>query len=129
MLEEVVVNNDKKRFVFSENKRKIRASQGHSIEVDLGYASQTPPEVLYHGTATHHIDAILKSGLERRKRKHVHLSADRETAIKVGERHGNPVVFEVATAQMHAKGYVFYFSENGVWLTDAVPAEFLRIQF
>ena len=129
MLEYLVDTNSKKRFAFNEDKRKIRASQGHSVEIDLGYEPQTPPEVLFHGTATHVVEVILKSGLEKRKRTHVHLSADRETATKVGQRHGKPVIFEVEAGKMSKAGHLFYLSENGVWLTDAVPAEFLTVKF
>lgn len=125
ILEYMVDTNSKKRFAFSEDKRKIRASQGHSLEIDLRYGSHVPPEILYHGTATHVVESILKSGLDKRKRRHVHLSADWETAIKVGSRHGNPVVFEVAAQEMHEAGHLFYLSANEVWLIDAVPAEFL----
>lgn len=125
----VVENNSKKRFSFSEDKKKIRASQGHSINVDLGCEPQQPPEFLFHGTATHFVGSILKTGLEKQKRTHVHLSADRETGIKVGQRHGKPVVFEVAAGEMYAAGYLFFLSENGVWLTDVVPPGFLKIQF
>ncbi len=129
MLEYIVDTNSKKRFAFSEDKRKIRASQGHSIEIDLGYQPQVPPAILFHGTATHVVESILQSGLEKRKRTHVHLSADHDTAIKVGSRHGMPVIFEVAAKEMQAAGHLFYLSENGVWLTDAVPAEFLSVKF
>jgi putative RNA 2'-phosphotransferase len=128
-LEFVVETNSKKRFAFSPDKRKIRASQGHSIDVDLGYEPRTPPEILYHGTATNHIGSILKSGLNKRKRTHVHLSPDKDTAIKVGQRHGKAVILEVAAGQMHAAGHLFFLSENEVWLTDAVPAAFLIIHF
>jgi putative RNA 2'-phosphotransferase len=129
VLEYVVDTNSKKRFALSEDKLKVRASQGHSLEIDLGYEPQVPPEILYHGTATHVVESILKSGLDKRKRTHVHLSADRETATKVGGRHGKPVIFEVSAQKMHGAGYLFYLSENGVWLTDAVPAEFLTVKF
>ena len=128
-LDHVVGTNSKKRFAFSEDKRKIRASQGHSVDIDLGYAPQTPPDILFHGTATHAVDSILKAGLEKRKRTHVHLSADRETATKVGQRHGKPVIFEVDAGKMSKAGHLFYLSENGVWLTEAVPAEFLTVKF
>jgi putative RNA 2'-phosphotransferase len=129
ILEFVVKTNSKSRFAFSEDKGKIRASQGHSVEVDLGYKPQLPPEVLYHGTATHIVESILKTGLDKRKRTHVHLSANPETAMKVGERHGKPVIFEVAAQRMHRAGHLFYLSANEVWLTDAVPAEFLTVKF
>jgi putative RNA 2'-phosphotransferase len=126
-LNHVVDTNAKKRFAFSANKQQIRASQGHSVEVELGYEPQVPPEVLYHGTGSQSVESILKTGLERRNRQHVHLSADTDTAIKVGSRHGKPAVLSVLAGEMHGKGYVFYLSANGVWLTDEVPAEFLRL--
>jgi len=128
-LDYVVETNSKKRFAFSGDKRKIRASQGHSIAIHLGYEPQTPPEILYHGTATHFVESILKSGLGKQQRTHVHLSADPETAGKVGQRHGKPVIFEVAAGQMYQAGHLFYFSENGVWLTDTVPPAFLIVNF
>lgn len=128
-LEYVVGTNSKKRFAFSNDKRKIRASQGHSIGIDLGYEPKMPPEILYHGTATNYIGSILKSGLNKRKRTHIHLSVDWETAKRVGERHGKPVVFAVAAGKMNEAGHVFYLSENGVWLTETVPAAFLTVIF
>jgi putative RNA 2'-phosphotransferase len=127
MLNYVVDTNDKKRFVFDENRQKIRASQGHSVAVELGYEAQKPPEILYHGTGEKSMHAILRTGIEKRGRQHVHLSRDRETAVQVGLRHGKPVVFNVLAAEMYENGYLFYLSENGVWLTDTVPAEFLGL--
>jgi putative RNA 2'-phosphotransferase len=127
MLNHVVEANTKKRFAFSDDKRQIRASQGHSVAVELGYKPQVPPDVLYHGTGSQSVESILKTGLERRSRQHVHLSADVDTAIKVGSRHGKPVVLSVLAGDMNRKGYVFYISANGVWLTDDVPVEFLRL--
>lgn len=125
-LEEVVAHCEKKRFAFSEDGQRIRASQGHSVEVELGYRPETPPATLYHGTATRFLDSIRASGLDKRERHHVHLSARFDTAQQVGQRHGKPVVLEVNTAAMTAQGHEFFLSENGVWLTDRVPAEFLR---
>ena len=127
MLTHVVETNTKKRFAFSDDKRQIRASQGHSVVVELGYEPQVPPDVLFHGTGSQSVPSILKTGLERRSRQHVHLSADIDTAIKVGSRHGKPVVLSVLAGEMHKKGYVFYISANGVWLTNEVPAEYLTL--
>lgn len=126
ILKHVVDTNSKKRFTLNETSDKIRASQGHSVEVDLGYTSQQPPAVLYHGTTVKFVDVILMEGLQKQKRHHVHLSADKETAINVGQRHGVPVVFEVMAAQMSASGFEFFRSDNGVWLTDHVPSVYLR---
>jgi putative RNA 2'-phosphotransferase len=127
ILEQVVQTNTKKRFSFNEDKNKIRANQGHSVEVDLGYLPQEPPTILYHGTAENFLDSILKTGLNKRKRHHVHLSADFETARQVGKRHGKPVVFTVEAAAMNQDGYAFYLSSNKVWLTEQVPAKYLKL--
>jgi putative RNA 2'-phosphotransferase len=127
ILNHIVETNAKKRFAFSDDGLKIRASQGHSVEVKLGYEPQIPPDNLYHGTGEKSVSLILQSGLEKRSRQHVHLSNDFETAIQVGSRHGKPAVFNVLAGAMHKNGYVFYLSENKVWLTDAVPAQFLRL--
>jgi len=125
-LDEVVATNEKKRFAFSEDGVRIRANQGHSVEVELGYTPQAPPARLFHGTATRFLESIRAEGLQKRERHHVHLSADAETATKVGQRHGQPVVLSVRAAAMQARGHEFFLSENGVWLTDHVPAEFIE---
>ena len=125
LIEKVVANNDKKRFAFSEDGQKIRAVQGHSIEIELDLEPMTPPDVLYHGTATRFLDSIRKQGLLKGNRHHVHLSGDEETAETVGSRHGKPVVLTVMASEMHNAEYEFYLSENGVYLTDVVPTEFI----
>lgn len=125
-LEEVVATNEKRRFALSADGRRIRASQGHSIEVDLGLAPLEPPPRLYHGTVGKFLDSIRRQGLLRGKRQHVHLSADEETAQRVGRRRGRPVVLVVEAEQMARAGHLFYLSANGVWLVDLVPAEYLR---
>lgn len=124
-LQYVVANNDKKRFAFSPDGLLIRASQGHSIEIELGYEPVEPPEVLYHGTAESFLTSIRERGLIKGKRHHVHLSADVETAMKVGRRHGKPIALRVEARQMRREGLVFYLSENGVWLTEHVPVQYL----
>lgn len=126
-LDEVVATNDKKRFAFSPDGTLIRASQGHSVDVDLGLAPVEPPERLFHGTATRSVEAIRAEGLVRQSRQHVHLSPDEETALRVGQRHGKPVVLIVRAGQMHRDGHPFYQSDNGVWLTASVPPEYLEI--
>ncbi|MFP9113673.1 RNA 2'-phosphotransferase [Flavobacterium sp. RHBU_3] len=125
ILNVVVDTNNKKRFAFNEDGSKIRASQGHSVDIDPGYVPQQPPELLYHGTALKHKDSILEKGILKQNRTHVHLSATTDTAHNVGSRHGKPYIFEVKAGEMHRNGYNFFISENGVWLTDEVPAEFL----
>ncbi|KQT22325.1 RNA 2'-phosphotransferase [Chryseobacterium sp. Leaf404] len=124
-LNEIVETNDKKRFVFNDDKTRIRANQGHSIGIDLNLKPQLPPEFLYHGTAQANFDSILENGIEKRSRQHVHLSLDKETANKVGMRHGKPVILTVKTKEMSEDGILFYLSENGVWLTDFVDAKYI----
>jgi len=125
LLEEVVEQNDKKRFSFNSDKTKIRANQGHSIPVDLGYKPVEPPPQLYHGTAQRFLGAIKKKGLIKGKRHDVHLSADWETATKVGQRHGKVVVLTIDSAKMYEEGYDFFLSENEVWLCAHVPAAYI----
>lgn len=124
-LEEVVETNNKKRFAFNEDKTKIRASQGHSIDVDLALNTVQPPDFLYHGTAETNISSILEKGIEKRSRQHVHLSADKETATKVGMRHGKPIILTIRTGDMHNDGILFYLSANNVWLTDFVETKYI----
>ena len=126
ILAHIVETNSKKRFAFNETLGKIRASQGHSVEIELGYTNQKPPEILYHGTGEKSVQLILKTGLVKRNRQHVHLSSDIETAVKVGQRHGKPFVFNVLAEQMYNDKFEFYLSDNGVWLTDNVPVKYLR---
>ena len=126
LLKYIVETNSKKRFAFDESFEKIRASQGHSVDVDLGYAAQKPPAILYHGTAERSVNAILEQGLQKQGRTHVHLSLDVGTAKNVGQRHGKVAVLIVFAGEMHERGFEFFLSENGVWLTDRVPAEFLK---
>ncbi len=125
-LQIVVDTNNKKRFAFSEDGLRIRASQGHSIDIDLGLKPQKPPEILWHGTAEKSLDSIRKEGLRPMRRQHVHLSKDRQNAENVGGRHGKAVVLTVRTGEMSRQKHKFYLSENGVWLTDLVPVEFLE---
>jgi putative RNA 2'-phosphotransferase len=124
-LREVVEKNDKKRFSFDESGERIRANQGHSTEVDLQLTPQTPPDVLYHGTAAHFVEDILQGGVKRMSRHHVHLSTTVETATAVGRRHGKPVVLRVDAAAMSRDGLTFYCSDNGVWLVDEIPPLYL----
>ncbi len=124
-LQGVVVRNDKQRFAISEDGLAIRARQGHSIAVDLELVPLAPPAQLFHGTAERFVDSIRRQGLLRRSRQYVHLSFDVATAIKVGRRHGQPVVLTVESGAMHRDGYLFYRSENGVWLVDCVPQAYL----
>ncbi|RYG51909.1 MAG: RNA 2'-phosphotransferase [Chitinophagaceae bacterium] len=127
ILKHIVATNSKKRFAIDKDLNKIRANQGHSIDVDLGYSPKTPPAILFHGTSERSVASILAAGIEKRERHQVHLSADSDTAVSVGMRHGKPVVLKVLAGKMHESGFNFFLSENGVWLTDYVPAEFIEI--
>jgi len=125
-LKHVVAASDKKRFAFSEDGTSIRASQGHSIEVDLQYSPQVPPELLYHGTATRFLDSIRETGLKKMERHHVHLSAETVVTVQVGGRHGKPALLIIHAGDMHRAGHVFYRSANGIWLVDHVPPQFIE---
>lgn len=125
-LEAIVSTNDKQRFAFNEDLTKIRANQGHSVQVDVELKPQSPPEFLYHGTVDKFLDGIRAEGLKKGSRLHVHLSKDLETATKVGSRRGKPVILTVRSGEMAADGHTFYLSENGVWLCDAVPVQFIE---
>ena len=110
--------NDKQRFGFSADGQRIRANQGHSVAVDLGLTPEPPPSILYHGTVERFVTSIMETGLEKRARQHVHLSPDVDTANRVGSRRGKPVILEIAAADMHSAGFLFFRSANGVWLTS-----------
>lgn len=126
-LEEIVITNDKQRFSFNDDKTKIRANQGHSLKtIDLKLEAKIPPDFLFHGTVEKHVSSIKSLGLQKMKRQHVHLSKDKETAIKVGSRRGKPIIIVVKALEMYKEGYQFYLSENGVWLTDNVPTKFIE---
>ncbi len=122
----IVATNEKQRFDLDAPRNRIRANQGHSIEVDLELAATPPPAQLFHGSAANNRSSILKAGLIRGARQHVHLSVDIATARIVGTRHGSPIVFSVASGDMHRDGHTFLLSKNGVWLTEAVPPKYLR---
>ncbi len=125
-LQTVVANNDKNRFSFDSTGTLIRANQGHSVAVDLQLEPVIPPDVLYHGTGQKSVESIIQTGLVKMSRHHVHLSQDIATARTVGARHGIPVVFAVDAVAMHQTGHIFYCSDNGVWLVDSVPPEYLQ---
>lgn len=125
-LQMVVELNDKQRFSFDSTGTLIRANQGHSVEIDLQLENAVPPDVLYHGTGSKSVESILQTGLSKMSRHHVHLSQDITTAKTVGARHGRPVVFAVDAGSMHQADYIFYCSDNNVWLVDYVPVEYLQ---
>lgn len=124
-LKDVVENNDKKRFSFSEDGTKIRANQGHSTDVEITFQEIVAPPVLYHGTVSKFMESIRKEGLIPGNRHHVHLSKDQETAQKVGSRKGAPIVLKINTTKMQDDGFVFYISDNGVYLTEFVPPKYI----
>lgn len=126
-LEEIVATNDKKRYEFSDDRKRIRARQGHSVDVDVELKECVPPDTLYHGTAARFVDSILREGITKRSRLYVHLSANVSTAFKVGKRHGTPSVLAVDAMEMVADGHKFYLSNNGVWLTEYVPTRYINV--
>lgn len=126
ILEEIVNTDEKQRYSFNEDKTKIRANQGHSVKVDVELKRAVPPEILWHGTGAKYVESIDRQGLISKSRLYVHLSADYDTAVKVGSRHGKPVVYKVMAKQMEKDGYAFEISENGVWLTKEVPVKYLE---
>lgn len=128
ILEEIVRTDSKQRYSFNNDKTLIRANQGHSIPVDVELEERKPPQYLYHGTAERFLDAIMTDGLKSMSRLYVHLSKDEETAVKVGKRHGNPVVLKVGTEEMYNDGNKFYLSQNGVWLTKCVDKKYIEVK-
>lgn len=128
ILDQIVATDSKKRYSYNDIKTKIRANQGHSIQVDLKLTAQTPPDILYHGTSKRFLQSILKEGLKPMSRQYVHLSSDSSTAAMVGKRHGgSPIIFMIETKPLIDSGYKFYLSENNVWLTDYIPAKYLSL--
>ena len=125
ILEEIVRRDEKQRYSFNEDKTLIRANQGHSIPVDVELEEWVPPEILWHGTGEKYVESIDREGLISKSRLYAHLSKDEDTAIKVGSRHGKPVIYNVKAKQMYDDGYKFYLSVNGVWLTKEVPVKYL----
>lgn len=128
-LEYIVATNNKQRFAFNEDKTRIRASQGHSVAIELNCLEQSPPVVLFHGTSQDYVNAIMEEGLKKQTRHHVHLCQDVATALQVGSRHGRPKILKVRSGKMFEDGYVFYISANHVWLTDHVPPEYIEDDF
>jgi len=127
MIREVVETNEKKRFSISNNGKYIRAVQGHSTaSVNLQHIEKEPPVFLYHGTATRFIESIMNQGLLSKSRHHVHLSQDEQTAVAVGKRYGKPVILKIEALKMYQQGFKFFQAENGVWLTNHVPTEFIQ---
>lgn len=124
-LREVVVKNEKKRFKISDDGKRVRANQGHSLKVDLDLVPSEPPEILFHGTAQRFLGMIKLVGLKPGKRNHVHLTPDKNAAINVGKRYGAPVLLEVRSGDMFREGFIFYLSENYLWLTEHVPEQFI----
>jgi len=123
----IVETNDKQRYLISDDGKKIRANQGHSIKIDLELESKIPPDTLYHGTASRFLDEIMKHGLKPMARQYVHLSPDEETALTVGKRHGEPIILCISAKEMHEENYKFYLSENKIWLTNEIPVKYIKL--
>lgn len=128
LIKEISDKSDKQRFKISDDRKRIRANQGHSIKVDVGLKKQNPPEILFHGTATRFIESIKEHGLVPGSRQFVHLSKDEETAIKVGARHGKAIVLTIESGKMHHNGFEFFLSENNVWLAKKIPREYINFK-
>ena len=130
LLDDIVATNNKNRYEYSDDKRCIRARQGHSIPVDVELQPATPPDILYHGTSEKmYWNTIIKEGLKPMSRLYVHLSADEETAEMVGKRHSKQIIIiRINAKQMAADGYEFFLSTNGVWLVKEVPAKYFMIE-
>lgn len=126
VLDEIVARDSKQRYAYNQDKTCIRANQGHSIPVDVELKQALPPTILYHGTGEKYVESIQKVGLIPKSRLYVHLSTDIQTAIQVGKRHGQPVVYQIDTQQMVHDGFIFYISANHIWLTKAVPVQYLK---
>lgn len=127
VLKDIVDSDSKGRYSFNEDNTKIRANQGHSIKVDVELKEVLPPDTLYHGTATRFMDSINRQGLRKGNRLYVHLSDDLQTAVKVGKRHGEPIVLNIDTSNMVKDGFKFYLSKNGVWLVESVPSKYIHV--
>ena len=127
-IDAVVASNDKKRFALSPDGQSIRAVQGHStMTVDRSFPEMTPPEILYHGTATRFIESINQQGLIPKQRQYVHLSDNIATATNVGQRYGKVVILQIDAQRMHEAGFKLFLAENGVWLVERVPVEFFSV--
>lgn len=128
IIEETVKTNDKQRFSISPDGRKIRANQGHSIDVNLNLEEKIPPKYLYHGTSRRFLKSIEKAGIKKMNRQHVHLSKEKNTAYSVGQRHGKVIILVIDSLKMYNDGIKFYLSENEVWLTDYVAKEYITFE-
>ena len=126
LINTIVSTNDKQRFILSDDGKRIRANQGHSINIDLELEAKTPPDILYHGTASRFLESIMNYGLKPMSRQYVHLSQTEETALTVGKRHGEPIVLFINAKKMFEDGYKFYLSENNVWLVNNVPKKYIK---
>lgn len=127
-LDDIVENNNKNRFSYNDNKTKIRANQGHSIDVDVELSEAEPPEYLWHGTSQRYMDSIWKSGIKPMKRLYVHLSIDKETALSVGSRHGKPLALKIPALKLYNEGQKFFVSKNNVWLTTHISTRDFTVE-
>ncbi|MFA1719042.1 RNA 2'-phosphotransferase [Clostridioides difficile] len=127
ILEQIVKEDNKQRYSFNDDRSKIRANQGHSINVNVELRELEPPKYLYHGTATRFLDNIKNEGIIKQSRLYIHLSRDIDIAVKVGKRHGTPVILKINTGKMYENGYKFYLSENNVWLCEYIPFKYVEI--
>ncbi|EMQ1359338.1 RNA 2'-phosphotransferase [Clostridioides difficile] len=127
ILEQIVKEDNKQRYSFNEDRSKIRANQGYSINVNVELRELEPPRFLYHGTATRFLDNIKKEGIISKSRLYIHLSNDIDTAVQVGKRHGIPIVLKINAGKMYENDYKFYLSENNIWLCEYIPFKYVEI--
>jgi putative RNA 2'-phosphotransferase len=125
ILEALVATDEKKRYAFNEDKSKIRATQGHSVKVDLELEPAKPPKLLYFGTEDRYVGGIMLNGLVPRTRNHIHLVEEAASAFDEGEISNDSIIFKIFAGAMFRDGYHFYQSANGQWLTDKVPNKYL----
>ncbi len=125
-LQRMIVHSDKARFELEGGR--IRARYGHSLPGKLARTPAAPPSILYHGTPSRTVPAILSEGLKPMRRQYVHLSTDDDTARQVGGRKGGrAVILVVRAGEAHAAGVPFYAGNEFVWLADHVPPPFLDV--
>lgn len=123
----MIKNSEKKRFEIKNGQ--IRAYYGHTIATKITKQEQTPPDVLYHGTAIKFLESIKEKGLLPQKRQYVHLSCDTKTAYDVAIRHSKDIcILKIDTKKAMQSGIKFYYGNEDVWLSDKIPMKFIEIK-
>lgn len=125
----LVKNDSKGRFSFLNNRKRIRANYGHSIEgINPDYKAIKPPEFLYHGTTPKVKDKITKNGLKPMGRNYVHLSVGIKEAKKVAYRRtDHPVIIKIKALEAYKDEQNFYKTAENIYLTNKVSPKYLTI--